>query len=215
MYLTAFTACITQTLNTATQPCVLRSVPHIVAGIDTGESIIECVPVSSSCPTPTALESSSLWAITRVPFSDVPTSSLFLSESMTNLNYDMDFASVNTYPFVIGQMALRNFSPFEQFLTAKAAKRLFQSYTFTWAVEIRPIVGVVFGDIPSIITQPIAGVLNALLAPILNILDMIIPGISALIPPVTIPSFGLDTVGVEVPIGWRGAWDGRFLTCLL
>lgn len=96
--------------------CTMRAV--MVNGVRD----IQCVPTSSSCPTPAAVESNTLWAITRVPFNDVPTSSLFLAESMSNLNYDMDYASINTFPFMIGQMGLRNFSPFEQFLTAKCSK---------------------------------------------------------------------------------------------
>ena len=108
--------------------CTMRAV------IDetTGRRTIECVPTTTSCPTSTAAGSHTLWAITRVPFNDVPASSLFLAESMSNLNYDMDYATINTFPFMIAQMGLRNFSPFEQFLTAKCSKAITNQVAFRY-----------------------------------------------------------------------------------
>lgn len=72
--------------------CTLR----LVAGMENAHSV-QCLPTASSCPTTASMESNILWSVTRVAFSSVPTSSIFLAESMTNINYDMDYATVNTY----------------------------------------------------------------------------------------------------------------------
>jgi hypothetical protein len=143
--------------------------------------------------------------MTRVPLAAVPSSSVWLSESMTNLNYDLDYARVDTFPYVIGQMALRNFAPFEQFLTAKAAKRLFSSFTFTWFVEIRPEFYVAVSQLPAIITQPVQGIVTALIAPIVTILDAIIPGLGAFVPGSSLPVLTISQLGVEIPIGFQGS----------
>lgn len=184
-----------QTLAASDQPCALSS---------TGAGV-SCIPVSSACPTPTALDNSAIWAMTRVPLAAVPSSSVWLSESMTNLNYDLDYARVDTFPYVIGQMALRNFAPFEQFLTAKAAKRLFSSFTFTWFVEIRPEFYVAVSQLPAIITQPVQGIVTALIAPIVTILDAIIPGLGAFVPGSSLPVLTISQLGVEIPIGFQGS----------
>jgi len=189
-----------QSLSDASQPCVLRSVSDGAGG-----TTLECVPVSNSAPAPMSLADESLFALTRVPFSEVPASSLYLSESMTNLNYDMDYASLNTRPFVLAQMAIRNYSPFEQFITVKAAKRYFRSQTFTFAVEIRPVSQIVLSNFAAFVQQTAQNITNTLLAPIISFVDMIIPGISGILPNVTVPAIGLDLLPLELPIGFRSA----------
>jgi hypothetical protein len=180
--------------------CVVRA----VLNSDGTTSGVECMPTFSACPTATALDSSTLWSVTRVPFSDVPASSLFIAETMTNINYDMDYATINTYPFVVGQMALRNFSPFEQFLTARARKSIVQSVSFRWSVGITPAVNVAFADLPSVIIQPIQNLLNALLGPVITFLETILPGLSAIIGDITLPTASLSFIELAVPISFSG-----------
>ena len=181
--------------------CVIRAVMNT----DGTTSGVECMPTFSACPTPTALDSSTLWSVTRVPFSDVPTSSLFVAETMTNINYDMDYATVNTYPFVIGQMALRNFSPFEQFVTARARKSIVQSISFRWGVGITPVVNVAFADLPSVIVQPLQNLLNTLIEPVITFLEGILPGLGTLIADIGVPTASLAFVELSVPISFGGS----------
>jgi hypothetical protein len=167
---------------------------------------LECVPVASSCPTPSALETSALWAIVRLPFSDVPSTSLFLNEAAAGLDYHLDAASVQTYPLALGQLALRNFAPFEQFLTAKVSKRLFTIFTFTWFAEIRPGFFLAANLIPSVIFTPVQTLLTALLTPVAALLDSIVPGLGALVPsPAALPTLTLSQFGIEIPMAVRGS----------
>ena len=73
-----------------------------------------------------------------------------------------------------------------------------------WLVGINPAGEIAFGDLPGIFTGGLSTILNNLLAPLITFLDSIIPGIGALIPALAIPTVGLSTIGIEIPIAWSG-----------
>lgn len=111
---------------------------------------VTCLPTRTACLTSGAIGTNTLWTITRVPFSDVPTASLFMSEKTAKLNYDMETATANVIPFNIGQMVLRNLTPFEQFLSARCLKRVYTIKTFRWSVGIAPTIGIAIDEIPGL-----------------------------------------------------------------
>jgi hypothetical protein len=126
----------------------------------------------------------------------VPSSALWLSESMTHLEYDLDYATADSYPFVLVQMALRNFAPFEQFHTVRVAKRLFSSVFLAFEIAIASRVAITSGDLLGVVA-PAQGLLTTLLQPILAFLDTLLPGLASLIPPVTMPSLTLSVLGIR------------------
>ena len=128
--------------NTPVEPSV--SVPsHFPSSIiNAPAGLPSCVVSPSSCPTGAAIEANVLWSVTRVPFADVPTSPLFLSEGMTRVNYDIEKGLADVHPFSLGELILRNFSPFEQFLSSRTLRRVYTIHTFRWSVGIQTLVGI-------------------------------------------------------------------------
>uniref|UniRef100_A0A0A9ZDE5 Putative E3 ubiquitin-protein ligase SINA-like 9 n=1 Tax=Lygus hesperus TaxID=30085 RepID=A0A0A9ZDE5_LYGHE len=189
-------------VNAANIPssCTLR----LVDGMENARSV-DCLPTASSCPTSTSMESNILWSITRVAFSSVPTSSIFLAESMTNINYDMDYATVNTYPYSITQVGLRNFSPFEQFLTARTSKFISHQFTFRWLVGFTPSAAITINQLPMFITGTLTSLVNSLLGPINNFINSIVPGLAYPLTNDFLSNLTVETITFTIPFQWSGA----------
>ena len=175
-----------------------------------------CTPTTGSCSAGTASNAGMLWSLTRLPFADVPTSSLFLSESMTEVSYNLDGAFADIMPFAIGQLALRNYSPFEQFLSARALKRVYFISTFRWSVGIQPSAEIAFTDVPGVVSQAIdqlvlpglgalvGGLLNIILPGSQAVIDQIVTALQALFPVATL---GVSLLTLAVPITWSGSYS--------
>jgi hypothetical protein len=163
-------------------PCTLTT------AADGSVTCTSSLSLSSPCPTPQPVTSSALWALTRVPFNDVPTSSLFLSQSVSALNYDTSYTSTNTYPFMYSHLAMRNYSPFDQFLSSRSAKRFFTSFTFRIGGSITPGILIIGDGFPLIDLGPLITLVNSIVQPLVGILQNIFPDLGIPnIPEIPIP----------------------------
>jgi hypothetical protein len=128
-------------------------------------------------------------------------SNFWITEGMTNLNYNMDYATLNTYPYVIGQQVIRNYSGAEQFTSIRASKRIFMSFLFRLSIGFQPAVTIGTPGLPRFRLAPFANIASAILGPIIDaILGAGFPDLPGLIDANT--GIGLDAVTLEFPVSW-------------
>jgi hypothetical protein len=85
-------------------------------------------------------------------------------------------------------LAMRNYSPFDQFLSSRSAKRFFTSFTFRIGGSITPGIIIIGDGFPSIDLGPLITLVNSIVQPLVGILQNIFPDLGIPnIPEIPIP----------------------------